>query len=641
MSPPTPLAFVLLVLLLPGVWLAGSAIARRLTQDHRLARLLSPALGLALWLLAVHIASLAARSFWIGLPVGTVLVATAGGIAWRLLAQASPAIEAKPSATSKGARRASKPEHPSSRTQKKYRPTIPWTMVLSAFLATAYLAPTALGWWFHDEVPVTGHLSMTSQIQNGIYPPRHLSFPELELRYHYGFNLLAAAVGSMLRLKVDNAIDLVTLLAWGYSWCLAWTIGERLVGPGWGAGTAAVVLFGGGMPVLSSTPTLAWRLAGFSLVGNDNLNPPVVSYFFQHPWTLGIPLALATLLVVSEREAPDRWTRLGAIGALLVALSFSQVVLFLCFTGALVVNEAVAEGRHRWTRSLWPLLLLGAVVLIASRLHGFFVGSMVAQSGTMLEFRPLAFGGSLGGWVSWELQSFGLLLPLGVAGLLFLARERLLIALLAGGSLLVQSLFQYRFSWDIVKFATVTSLSLSIGAAASLRRLFQLRPRPLGLATGTLGTVGVLAAGLLFPLVVGFYGRDLPFVRPVTLSVEDARAVDWLRRNVRPGEIVYRQSPVALGYAQWGGLPQLQWDAETYYFGVPRDLIERRTRIDRSPVSVPDDFLRLRVRWLVLDLSETSRLKLITRWTSDGRAAVRAQFGPLTIIEILGAIPSP
>src|SRR5262249_28264587 len=153
------------------------------------------------------------------------------------------------------------------------------------------LAPTAIGWWFHDEIPSTGHLSMTSQIENGTYPPRHLTFPELELRYHYGFNLLAAAVASMLRLKVDNAIDVVTLLAWGYSWCLAWAIGEGLVGLGWGAATAAVVLFGGGMPVVSSAKTLAWRLTGFSAVGSDNLNAPIVSYFFQHPWTLGIPLA--------------------------------------------------------------------------------------------------------------------------------------------------------------------------------------------------------------------------------------------------------------------------------------------------------------------------------------------------------------
>ena len=69
-------------------------------------------------------------------------------------------------------------------------------MWIAALLVTAYVAPTALGWSFHDEVLVTGHLSITSEIENGTYPPRHLSFPELELRYHYGFDLLVAADSS-------------------------------------------------------------------------------------------------------------------------------------------------------------------------------------------------------------------------------------------------------------------------------------------------------------------------------------------------------------------------------------------------------------------------------------------------------------
>src|SRR5262249_21809291 len=132
-------------------------------------------------------------------------------------------------------------------------------MWLSALFVTAYLAPSAIGWSFHDELFVTGHLSMASGIENGIYPPRHLSFPQLELRYHYGFDLLVAAVGSILRLNADRTIDLITLVAWGYSWCLAWAIGERFVGRGWGGGTAAVMLFGGGLPLFSSAPTVAWR----------------------------------------------------------------------------------------------------------------------------------------------------------------------------------------------------------------------------------------------------------------------------------------------------------------------------------------------------------------------------------------------
>ena len=52
----------------------------------------------------------------------------------------------------------------------------------------------ALGWAFHDEQLYTGHTGIISQIQNGHYPPRHMTFPELEYRYHYGFDLAGAAV---------------------------------------------------------------------------------------------------------------------------------------------------------------------------------------------------------------------------------------------------------------------------------------------------------------------------------------------------------------------------------------------------------------------------------------------------------------
>jgi len=376
-------------------------------------------------------------------------------------------------------------------------------------------------------------------------------------------------------------------------------------------------------------------------VGRDDLNPPVVSYFFQHPWTLGIPLAFAAILVVSARDAPAPWARTGALGILLVALSFCQTVLFLCLVGALVVAEPVAEGKIVWPRALRTLLLLGAVLLVASRLHGFFAPSP-AGAENMIELRPLSLGGSGVGWVSWHLQTFGLLLPLGVVGLLLLVRERLLVSLLAAGSLLVLNSFRYRWSWDIVKFATVASLALSFGASASLRRLFELRPRPLGRAAGALAAVGLVAAGLLFPFVVGFYGHGVPFPKsPVALSPADEQAVDWLRRSVRPGEVVYRRGGAGRGYAQRGGLPQLVYDRDTTYFGLPRRLFAERERFLETPVSEPEALLRQGVRWLVLERSDEAMARLIDRWIVEDRAIVRAHCRPLTIVEVPGEIRAP
>ena len=398
----------------------------------------------------------------------------------------------------------------------------------------------------------------------------------------------------------------------------AWAIGERLIGPRWGLATATVVLFGGGMPVFSMAPSLVWRLTGHSSVGGFDLNPPIVSYFFQHPWTLGFPLAFATILVVGQRDAATRWTRLGTIGILLVTLSFCQVVLFLCLAGALLANEMVAEAKAGgWKASLMPLLPFAGVVLVASRLRGFFVESPATAAEAMLEFRPFAMGGSLEGWASWHLQTFGLLLPLGVAGLFLLARERLLLALLLAGSLVVLNTFQYRFSWDVVKFATVASLALALGAAAS-------PPTPVPASSAvpryhsrqSRHRRAVGCRLLLFPAVVGFYGKGTKFKRPVTLAPDDELAVDWLRRNVRAGEIVYRKSPASLGYAQWGGLPQLIRDADAYHFGVPRSLIKERMEFVRTPVHDRDReaLLRQRVRWLVLGPDETLWMHMVTPW---------------------------
>src|SRR5262249_31575768 len=83
-------------------------------------------------------------------------------------------------------------------------------------------------------------------------------------------------------------------------------------------------------------------------------------------------------------------------------------------------------------------------------------------------------GGSLTGWAGWHFANFGLILPLGAVGLFFLARERLLFALLVGGSLVIFESLRYRWTWDIAKFATVAALVLSFGASAALRRLFEL-----------------------------------------------------------------------------------------------------------------------------------------------------------------------
>ena len=611
MDSPTPTAFVLLVFLLPLIWFSGAAIAARLLRDAELTVLLAVALAVGLWLIAIHVCSLVASSFWIGLPVGTFVTAGLG-----LLSRFYQVPGTPPAETS------------SSRDFRR--------MWISALLATAYIAPAALRWWFHDELLVTGHLSMIAEIQNGIYPPRHLSFPQFELRYHYGFDLLTAAVASMLRMRADHAIDLVTLLAWAYSWCLAWMLGNRLVGIGWGGLTATVVLFGGGMPWFVSAPSLVWRLSSVGLVGGNNINGPLVSSFFQHPWTLGLPLALATMLVIVERDAAPN-ARTAALAVLLVALSFSQIVLFLCLTGALLVAEPAAQAKLGWKKAGSAVLLIGAILFVATRLHGFFAPAPAGVENTIM-LKSAIIGGSLTGWAGWHFANFGLILPLGFIGLFFLARERLLFALLIGGSLVIFESLRYRWTWDIAKFATIAALALSFAASATLRRLFELRPNILGRAAVTLATVGLVAAGLAFPFATVFYDNSMLFAeKPAEISADDQQAVQWLRKNIRPGEIVGiiidgRFDP-ALGYAQWGGLPVLEWYGAEWW-PLPRHVLAERERFVNASISDPDAFLREHVRWLVLKGDD----EIVKSWIGTGHAAVRARFGAIDVIEIIGEI---
>jgi hypothetical protein len=622
MLPPTPEAFVLLVVLLPGVWLAGWLLADRLTLSRSVALVLAPALALSMWLLAVHVTSLAARSFWVGITLGTGTVAAAGVFFWL---RSRGHVEPPPFRSFIASER---------------------SMLLAAIAVTIYLAPTALGWAFHDELAMTGHFSIASEIENGIYPPRHLTFPEIELRYHYGFDLLVASIASMLRLRVDNAIDLVTLAAWGYSWCLAWVAGERLVGRSWGPVTAAVVLFGGGIPFFSSAPSFAkvqtpiFRLLGLGAVGPDDLSPPLVSNFFQHPWTLGIPLALATIVVVSMRDAPDRRARWAAMAILLLALSFCQTVLFLCLAGALFVSEWLAHYKTDRRSALAAVILLGVTVALATRLHGFFA-PLPEGSEMMIEPRSEPLGGSLAGWASWHAQSFGLLLPFGVVGLTLLAGERLLVALLVVGSLLVLNLLRYRLSWDIVKFAGVASLALSFGVAATLRRVWTLRAHSLWNGAAAIAFLGVVATGSIFPFVVGFYGEGNPFARsPLELPNDDKLAVDWLRRRILPGEVVYRRGWAGRGYAQWGGLPQLVYDRDTTMFGLPRRLLEGREELLQRLTSDPQALLQTRVRWVAVDTSSDPIARALDH-PGDQQLIARAQFGTVTIFEVNGVVPAP
>ena len=157
LSNPMPLFCSALVLALPGLYLLGRGLGRRFTSDRAVLGVLSPGIGLAAWLLGVHIAGSMSRSFPVGLWAGTIMP-SAIGLGLHL-------------ATLTGWRRGV----PSPGVSEPFR----LEMYVLAVAMAAMIIPAALGWCFHDEVLVSGHMSIASQISNGVYPPRNMTFPEI------------------------------------------------------------------------------------------------------------------------------------------------------------------------------------------------------------------------------------------------------------------------------------------------------------------------------------------------------------------------------------------------------------------------------------------------------------------------------
>jgi hypothetical protein len=592
-----------LVLLLPLVWRAGLALARAATADRELSRFLAPAVALAVWLLCIHAVGLASSSFYGGLVAGTVVTAAAGALMVR-----------------KGLGDGAEPSPPVSR----------WIWPGSA-AAMAVLAGPELKFSKHDECLIVGHLSIPAEMLNGVYPPRHLTFPQFELRYHYGTDLLTAVTSALLgRIDVHTTVHALAILLWGYSFALYWLLGERWIGGrGSGAITATCVLFAGGAPYFcrSMDQTLDYFTSNCKAAGVW-ITPPFVSNFLQHPWSLGMPLFGAILLVLTRFERAPPWAWGWVVMTLLtVALALAQLVLFVCLVPSLCA-VGPWEGRTLSRARLLRLAGWAAVTLIASRLLHGFLAPVAEPSAGHFGWHPFSVDATAWEWASWHLQALGALIPLGVAGFFFLRERRALLALMAGGGLAVRDLFSYSPGWNIVKFSMVSQIALAILSAAAIHAaMASSRWRPAGV-------VGLLAAtffGFAWPLSLASTkaGSDCSATQ---LAPADAEVIDFLRGRVKAGEGVLRTEHAEL-YAMFGGLPQPAWDWGTRSFGFSEALYERRRRVLAHPEDLRED-AQQGFRWLVLGPSDAAVQQAAVPWIAAGDAELAASFPPLTVVHL-------
>jgi hypothetical protein len=614
-QPQSTIAIALIPFVTAIFW--GARVAtRHATLDDLMSRLTAPSVAVSVWLLAVHMIGLVTHSFTRGLWIGTIVAGVASAaFGWS------------------DGRRGSSLAQP-----------LPRAMWFPAIVATLLLAPAALGWSFHDELWHVGHQSIATQIQNGIYPPRHGVFPAFLLRYHYGFDVLVAMAGTITRLPVERAIDAVTIVAWFYTWCLAWGLGEHLLGTRRGWILPVAVLFAGPFASLFApigTPEGLLRLLGLVKVGGAIVNPPLVSYFFQHPWTLGIPLALATLwLALDPRAGRPKW-RAGVLCVLFLALAISQIVLFLALLSTVSLVQCVLHLRRAPRESVAWIAGAAMTLAVATRLGGFFAS--MPHTGSEIEIHPWSQTGRAASNVIWNLATFGWTLPLGIAGLVLLLRRDIAWGLVLGGvsagGLVLLNLLRYAHSWDIVKFGTAAMFALGIASSIVIARLWSASSRPPARAAAILLLVLAAFPGLGFLACFAVSAPGIPprifFPQPPPVGANDKAAITWLRRQARAGDLIFCAPTLAPRYAQIGGLPVLQIDSQTSGFGFPIDVLQRRQLITSRVPMDPQAYRAEGVRWIVAaDNSRFVPPERLADWRQRSAIVEVQRFGDVAIYEI-------
>src|SRR5262249_55784709 len=149
----------------------------------------------------------------------------------------------------------------------------------------------------------------------------------------------------LLRVRLDQAIDLLSLALWPCMFLLLWRVGEHVGGKRAGVLVAVAVCYSGGWPIVCSWKYLVTNTEGTSTplctVNGLQNNPPFISYFFQHPWSLAVPIFC--LLVLQRGALPRIGSHALGLAALVcaaLALSLANAVLFLTTVVALALTEA-------------------------------------------------------------------------------------------------------------------------------------------------------------------------------------------------------------------------------------------------------------------------------------------------------------
>ncbi|MFC1694922.1 FG-GAP repeat domain-containing protein [Pseudomonadota bacterium] len=345
----------------------------------------------------------------------------------------------------------------------KHRPELNMSFVwqkkkswLGIVLIAAFLA---IPQWFQavsgnrwDEVASSAiHITAPNQFAEGVFPPRHNAFPDIPIKYHYGFTLLSGTVHWLTGLSSNISIDIVSTGIWLFIFLFlfAWMrqLGISKIASVWG-GFAA--LLGGGFSwmyltslrvydgyqklppdstlIHSFDPGIGWwdnlltvmKYQNIHLINAEGKKFPlpfdIAIHYQQHSVAIGIALTLVAAYVFWLWQ-----TRRTNSPIMLVVniLCFGLVFLGHAVFGSVASVSAGLALLVFWIREpSWNRIFSGALFTIGVTAFAFLHGGMLSTGdeygppGAPIAIRN-TFGyisGNFVDQVNWNLAGFGLLL---------------------------------------------------------------------------------------------------------------------------------------------------------------------------------------------------------------------------------------
>lgn len=382
------------------------------------------------------------------------------------------------------------------------------TAAFICVLLVIFLVPALMGGSSLRTGDAPWHLGWTEQLLSGEPVPNGPAPEYSRNAYPWGWHAVLATLVRLVPgtdpVTALEAMHVVLMLSIPLAAaCLARRIDLRA---GWWAASAAAFIGGfgwiaAGEPVFITSPSQA-RFGADLVVASPNsvyelLPPPL-------PRELGLVVLAAAAITIAWARASNDGRVAATAGVLVGTVGLVSVPLF---------TSAIAWAVAAWvvTRGSWrhAALLAGVSAIV----FGFWAGpvaSSFVRFGGFVNITP-QLGKEWGLWTA--LTSWGILLPLAVAGVVVAARVRSIQAravlgfLVGTGLLLAFSIARGAFDWDLSGNATLLHqgrvwppahlLGAACGGVALVLAYDWLRNRSRGLAVLTVA--GVFAIGGMSP----------------------------------------------------------------------------------------------------------------------------------------------